>query len=160
MVGLPPHASAFEHDPIALEANFPVWLRKSKPSIWECQDQIADVRPEILGTKLVATIGLAGADVELPAMPGAADDLTQLGVLDVAGIARLRQPDQRALAQRCALMRAAIEQAEIFALDVEDRDRPVVDGDEFARPRRQFTDGGDDVFGHQETPYSFLALPR
>jgi hypothetical protein len=89
----------------------------------------------------------------------------------------LGKPDQRALAQGRALMRAAIEQSEIFALDVEDRDRPVVDGDEFARPRRQFADRGDDMLRHgllrmiligkpvptfpdHATPYTFFALPR
>src|SRR5262249_24848208 len=30
-------------------------------------------------------IGLAGADVEFPAVPGAADDLAKLGVFDIAG---------------------------------------------------------------------------
>src|SRR5882757_6906711 len=76
-------------------------------------------------------IGLAGADVEFPAVPGTADDLPQLGVFDLAGIARLRKPDQRALAQRRALMRATVHQAEILALDVEDRDRPSLDLQKF-----------------------------
>src|SRR6516165_4953715 len=48
-------------------------------------------------------IGLAGADVELPAMPGAADDLAEPGVFDRAGIGGLREPDQRTFAQRRAL---------------------------------------------------------
>src|ERR1700761_1954372 len=81
-------------------------------------------------------IGLAGADVELPAMPGAAQDFAEPGVFDLTGIGRLRKPDQRSFAERRALMRAAVHQAEELALDVEDRDRPVIDGDEFARARR------------------------
>src|SRR5262249_28885862 len=105
-------------------------------------------------------VGLSGADVELPAVPRAADDLALPGVFDLAGIRGAREPDQRALAQRRALMRAAIEQAEELALDVEDRDRPVVDGDEFTRPRRQLADGGNHMSGHQEIPYTCLALPR
>src|SRR6186713_2136578 len=48
-------------------------------------------------------IGLSGADVEFPAMPGAADDLAEFGVFDLAGITGRCEPDQRALAQRCAL---------------------------------------------------------
>ena len=48
---------------------------------------------------LGVAVGLAGADVEFPAVPGAADDLAQSGVFDLAGIGGLRKPDQRALAQ-------------------------------------------------------------
>src|SRR5262249_2494294 len=72
-------------------------------------------------------VGLSGAYVEFPAVPRAADDLAEPGVFDLAGIVRLREPDQRAFAERGALMRAAIEQPEELALDVEDRDRPAVD---------------------------------
>src|SRR3954468_17737333 len=85
-------------------------------------------------------VGLPGADVELPAVPGAADDLSLPGVFDLTRIFRLRQPDQRPLAQRGALMRAPIEQPEIFALDVEHRDRTSVDVQELAAARRQFGD--------------------
>src|SRR5438045_6734759 len=84
-------------------------------------------------------VGLAGADVELPAVPGAANDLAEFGVFDLARILRLREPDQRALAQRRALMRATVHQAEILALDVEDRDRPPVDLQKFSRARRTLT---------------------
>ena len=81
-------------------------------------------------------VGLAGADVELPAVPGAADDFAEPGVFDGAGIGRLRKSDQRPLAQRRALVRAAVQQAEELALDVEDRDRPFIDGEKLARARR------------------------
>ena len=47
-----------------------------------------------------------------------------------------------------------------WAKDLHGLGQSVVDGDEFARPRRQLTDGGDDVFCHQEIPYTFFALPR
>ena len=91
---------------------------------------------------------------------GAADDFAQLGVFDLAGIGGLRESDQRALAQGRALMRAAVQQAEELALDIEDRDRPLVDGQEFSRPRRQLIHRGNDVSSHQDIPYSFFALPR
>src|SRR6201992_3687256 len=93
-------------------------------------------------------VGLAGADVEFPAVPGAADDLAELGIFDLAGIGGLREPDQWALAQRRALMRAAVQQAKELALDVEDRDLPVIDGEEFSRPRRQLIHRGDNVTRH------------
>jgi hypothetical protein len=35
-------------------------------------------------------------------------------------------------------MRATVQQAEKLALDVEDRDRSLIDGEKFARARRQF----------------------
>jgi hypothetical protein len=57
-------------------------------------------------------------------------------------------------------VRAAVQQAEELALDIEDRDRPLVDGEEFSRARRKFVHRGDDVPDHQEMPYSFFALPR
>src|SRR6185312_1659424 len=102
-------------------------------------------------------VGLAGADIELPAVPGAADDFAWSRVLDRAGVGRLREADQRPLAQRRALVRATVEQAEELALDVEDRDRPLVDGEKLARTRRQFRHRGDDMTNHQLSPYSFRA---
>jgi hypothetical protein len=59
-------------------------------------------------------------------VPGAADDFAQSRTFDLAGIGRLRKADQRPFAQGRALMRAAVQQAEELALDVEDRDRPLV----------------------------------
>src|ERR1700726_4579299 len=54
-----------------------------------------DIHRIRLGAKPAGiAVGLAGADVELPAVPGAADDLAQPGVFDLAGIAGLREPDQ------------------------------------------------------------------
>src|SRR3954451_3803035 len=105
-------------------------------------------------------VGLAGADVELPAMPGAANDLAELGIFDLARILRLREPDQGSLAQRSALMRAAVHQAEIFTLDVENCDRPSVDLQKFSRAGRKLVDRGNHMPRHQLIPYSFFALPR
>ena len=90
-------------------------------------------------------VRLAGADVEFPAVPGAAEDFAEPGVFDLAGIGGLREPDQRPFAQGRALMRAAVQQAEELAVDVEHRDRALVDGEEFARARRQLVHRGDDV---------------
>ena len=106
-------------------------------------------------------IGLAGADVELPAVPGAAQDLAQSGI-DHSGLGGLRKPDQWSFAQGGALVRAAVHQAEEFALDVEDRDRPLIDGEEFTRARRQFATGAMTwrAMLLYVIPYSFLALPR
>jgi hypothetical protein len=66
-------------------------------------------------------------------VPGAADDFAEPCVFDLAGVGGLREPDQRPLAQRRALVRAAVQQAEKLALDVEDRDRAAVDLEEFSR---------------------------
>src|SRR5438309_4754622 len=46
-------------------------------------------------------------------------------------------------------MRAAVQQAEELAVDVEHRDRAFVDGEEFSRARRQLLDGCNDVAGHE-----------
>ena len=47
-----------------------------------------------------------------------------------------------------ALVRAAVQQAEELAVDVEDGDRALIDGEEFARARRQLLHRGDDMTGH------------
>jgi hypothetical protein len=61
-------------------------------------------------------------------------------------------------------MRAAIEQAEELAVDVEDRDRPLIDDEELARAWRQFADGRNDVTGHagflQTSTKLSLVMPR
>src|SRR5712671_716672 len=102
-------------------------------------------------------VGLAGADIEFPAVPGAADDFAWPGIFDLTGIGRLREPDQRPFAQRSTLMRAAVQQAEEFALDIEHRDRALIDGKEFARARRQLVDRSDDVTGHYDAkPYNVM----
>jgi hypothetical protein len=72
----------------------------------------------------------------------------EFGVFDLAGIGGLREPDQRAFAQRGTLMRAAVQQAEELALDVEHRNRALIDGEKFSGARRQFVHRGDDVTGH------------
>jgi hypothetical protein len=68
---------------------------------------------------------LAGADVELPAVPGAADDLVLPPVDEVASLRRTGGSGNRPFAQTRAAVRADIEQGIIAALDVEDADRPA-----------------------------------
>ena len=72
----------------------------------------------------------------------------QPNIFDLAGIGGLREPDQRPLAQRRALMGAAVQQAEELALDVENRDRPSVDLKEFSGARRQLAHRGDHMSRH------------
>src|SRR6185312_980181 len=103
-------------------------------------------------------VGLARANIELPAVPRATDDLTRPRVVDLAGIFGLRKPDQRPLAQPGALMRAAIQQAEKLALDVEDRDWPSVDGEKLARTRWQLLHRRDDMTGHSGNTINLLRI--
>ena len=60
--------------------------------------------------------GLAGANLELPAVPRAAQKLLMARQPVMAGSVGLHQRDDLALAQRSALMRAAVGQREIFAV--------------------------------------------
>src|ERR1700756_534504 len=114
------------------------------------RDRLGDIRPlhdggarlDIHRIRLHAeaariAVALAGTDVELPAVPGAAEDFARPRVFDLAGIFGLRKTKQRAFAEIGTLMRATIQEAEKFALDIEDRDRPAVELDEFSRARRQ-----------------------
>src|SRR5262245_16700089 len=56
--------------------------------------------------------GLAGADVELPGVPGTADDLALADVLVVARLVGEHQPGLLAGAQAAAAMRTAIVERE------------------------------------------------
>ena len=92
--------------------------------------------------------GFAGAHVELPAMPRAADDLALARIAVLAGLARLDQPSETALAQAAALMRAAVGEREELALDVEHGDLTAADVDELARAGRKLAHIRNDVFRH------------
>src|ERR1051325_7562039 len=59
--------------------------------------------------------GLAGADVELPGMPRAADDLAAADVVVMAGLVGQHQAGEIALAQAAAAMRTAVRQREELA---------------------------------------------
>src|SRR3954447_15458606 len=63
--------------------------------------------------------GLAGADVELPGVPGAADDLPAAGGIVLAGPLGQDEPGEIAFAEAAAAMRAAVAQREKFAVEVE-----------------------------------------
>src|SRR5262245_50665043 len=66
--------------------------------------------------------GLAGANVELPAVPGAAEELAGARQAIVAGPAGGDQGDDHAAAQLGAFVRAAVRQGEVLATDVEEAD--------------------------------------
>src|SRR5215217_118191 len=61
----------------------------------------------------------ARADVELPGMPRTADDLAAPAVAVLAGLARLEETGQAAVAQRAAAVRAAVAEREELAVEVE-----------------------------------------
>src|SRR5580658_7194264 len=108
------------------------------------------------------------ADVEFPAVPGAPQDLTPAGVDVIAGLPRLDQAGDEAAAQAAALMRATVEQAEIFAVEVEDSDGTAAHRDALARARWDLADRGHDVTAHSGSPgdagqwkwYTAMALSR
>src|SRR5947209_5434421 len=103
--------------------------------------------------------GLPGADVELPRMPWAADDLAAPRVAVLARPGRLHQPGLLALAQAAALVGAAIVQREELAAEIEHHDGAAIHIDKLAVPRRNIFDRSNDMPRHQVSPYSFLALP-
>src|SRR5262249_15757675 len=103
--------------------------------------------------------GLAGADVELPAVPRTAQHfaLARQPVFPRRG--RLQPAEQRATAQRRALVRAAIEQCEELAVDVEDADLAPLYRDDLTGAGRDFVHRCDNVAAHaQSRPYSAAAL--
>src|SRR5262249_7874385 len=103
--------------------------------------------------------GLAGADVEFPAMPGAAHEFALAGDAVGAGTARSHEADHPALAHRPAAaplalarrpagVRAAVGKREECAVDVEHADLTALDGDELLFARLDLARGGDDVTAH------------
>src|SRR5688500_12764322 len=91
--------------------------------------------------------GLAGLDVVLPAVPGAANDLAGPGVAVLAGRRRGDQAGGATVAERAALVRAAVADREVLAAEVEDADRAPGDVDDLPRPGRNLVDRRDDVLG-------------
>ena len=96
--------------------------------------------------------GLAGAKVEEPAVPRAADDLAGALVVDLAGLVGGDQRGHDAVAHLAALVGTAVEEPDEVAVEIEDDDLPPLDGDELAGARRNFIDLCDDVTGHAQTP--------
>ncbi|MEZ5864415.1 MAG: hypothetical protein R3D25_10255 [Geminicoccaceae bacterium] len=73
---------------------------------------------------------LAGLQLELPAVPRAAQDLALPLELELAGLAALDEPFDDALAERRALVRAAVAHRVERVVDVEDPDAPAGDVDD------------------------------
>src|SRR5215472_9598623 len=72
------------------------------------------------------TPGLAGAHVEFPAMPGAADDLAGPGIAVMTRSIRFYQSRLLAVKEAAAPVRAAIVEREKLAAQIEHHDRPPV----------------------------------
>src|SRR5690606_18534325 len=113
-----------------------------------------DLDPVRLATRL------SGTKVELPAVPGAAQDFIGPGKAVLARLVRLDQADQTPFAKAAALVGAAVQNAEQLAVDVEDGDRAALDGDELATAGRQVPNRGDDVATHLARPYTFRAFSK
>jgi hypothetical protein len=82
-------------------------------------------------------------------VPGAADDLAVAVVAVEAGAVGLNQAELLALAQAAALVRAAVEQREIFALHVEHHHVAPAHGYELALAGRDLVRPGDHETLHQ-----------
>src|SRR6185312_7745549 len=92
--------------------------------------------------------GLTGADVELPAVPGATDDLARAGVAVVARPVRFHETGLLALAQAAAAMRTAVVEREELAAEIEHHDGAPVHLREPAGAGRNVADRGDHMLGH------------
>src|SRR5580692_8190184 len=96
--------------------------------------------------------GLAALDVELPAVPRAAQHLAVPLQPVFAGPVGREAAQDRADAQWRTFVRAAVDQCVEFILHIEDADLASGDGDDFAGTRRDLADGRDNVPGHAVTP--------
>src|SRR5215472_8433476 len=129
------------------------------------RESLGDVRPLLhLFSQLLAALhgdreradpearriepGLAGAHVELPAMPGAAQELADAGALVDTGLGRGQARHAGGLVERRAFMRAAVQQREELAIDMEHDDVAAVDADHLVAARRDVRGTRDDVTGH------------
>src|SRR3954467_8525542 len=92
---------------------------------------------------------LAGANVEFPAMPGAANNLAGAGVVVLTRFVRFNQSGHQPLAHRAALVRASVEQPVEVTIKVEHRDLAPAHGDELPLPRWNFRNRGDDMLAHE-----------
>src|SRR5262249_52899571 len=103
--------------------------------------------------------GLAGADVELPAVPRAANELA--GLRDLVGSSPVRssQDHDHAPAQLGAHVRAAVGDGEVLSVDVEQADLAAHGGDDLAGAGRHIAGFGQDAAAHAR-PYTLLALSR
>jgi hypothetical protein len=105
-------------------------------------------------------VGLAGTDVELPAVPRAAEYLSPPQVPVLSGGARHDEPAQNPLAQRTALMWAHVAQRKELASDVEDADGSALQRHDSAAARLDLRSGRYDMLQRLGSPYSAIALAR
>src|ERR1051326_4559745 len=103
------------------------------------------------GSRRVAP-GLPGTHVEFPAVPGTAQDLAVAAVPIDPWLGGFDETDQSSLGKIAALMRAAVEQGEQFAVDVEDHDGAAVDIDQLTAAGRQLPRRRDHVLSHAASP--------
>src|SRR3569832_861013 len=109
-----------------------------------------DVHGEGTGTGLDdAAERPSSLDVELPAVPGAADDLAFARIGVVAWIGGLQEASHRACGETAPVMGAFVEQGEVVAPNIEDDDGATIDVDQTARARREVGSRGDDMARHQ-----------
>src|SRR5262245_58441320 len=91
---------------------------------------------------------LAGADVELPAVPGTFHHLTRPRIAILARHLRLDQPGLDAIAKTAAAVRATIVERKEIAGEIEHHDGAAVHVDELAGARRDLIDARNHVAGH------------
>src|SRR5262245_12291644 len=80
--------------------------------------------------------GLAGADIELPAMPGAIHHFAAARSAVVTRLARLHEAGLDAEMEAAAPVRATIVERKELAAEVEHHDRTRAGGDQLSRPGR------------------------
>src|ERR1700749_1234042 len=96
--------------------------------------------------------GLAGAHVELPAVPGATQEFADARALVDSGLRRGQTRDAGRLFEWRTLMRAAIEQREEIAVDMEYDDVAAVDVDDLVAAGWDVRGTRDDVTCHWHQP--------
>src|SRR5690606_4227618 len=106
--------------------------------------------------RLGVAIGLAGADLELPAVPGAAQELAAARHLILAGAVGLHEARDPSLAQLRAHVRAAVGEREVLAAHVEETDLAPQGGDDLAGAGRNLVRPGEHAPGHAR-PYNARA---
>jgi hypothetical protein len=85
-------------------------------------------------------------------VPWATDDLAFTAVFVPAGSCGFHEPDQSTFAKASALMRTAIEHAKELTVQIEDRDRAALDGEELTLPGRDIARRCDNVTAHVFAP--------
>src|SRR5579883_3643869 len=101
---------------------------------------------------------LSSPDDELPAMPGASDNLAIVVVLDVARDSRFHCSPALTFTQRATLVRATIPKREELTTNVKDTNRDAFDFDDFSSTDRNFLGQSDNVL--HCSPYSLGAFSK